>query len=215
MSVTACHLSDALAVSAITDDDRRASHRVRTIYRVARVEGPNDEGLARVRNISDGGIKLETGLAIKLGDSVRVSLSETLILTGCVVWINGRECGLKFDQAIDSFGLLRQLVEEARSESARAIRLPARVPVTVEGLHQPVGTQAVNISQAGIKIADGGHFTPGLRLKIKMPSGIEKAGVVRWAKNNFAGIMLVDQFSVEELNSISVLKGGMKANSHC
>ena len=207
MNLTASYLNDPVATSPITDGDRRASHRVRTIYRVAHVEGPDDEGLARVRNISDGGIKLETGLAVKLGDYVRVSLSDTLALTGCVVWISGRECGLKFDEAVDSFGLLRQLAEEARSESARAIRLPARVPITVEGLHQPIGTQAVDISQSGIKIEDGGHFTPGLRLKIKMPSGIEKAGVVRWAKNNFAGVMLIEQFSVEELSSISVLQG--------
>lgn len=192
--------------ACLINDDQRSSPRIRTVYRTARVKGTNDEGLARVRNISDGGLKLDTVLPVRLGDALSVQLSETTTLAGTVVWISGRECGIKFSEPVDSIELLRQLVSEIRAERTRPMRLSASLPVTVSGLDKPVSTRTVNISQSGMQVEHDARFTPGLRLKIAIGSGVEKTGVVRWVKDQFAGIMLTERFSVEELGSMSALQ---------
>ena len=50
------------------DLERRADHRFRTIYRVAKVATGCDLGLWRVRNISDRGMMLMTSVQVALGE---------------------------------------------------------------------------------------------------------------------------------------------------
>lgn len=197
-------LTKEFSNSAIVElgHDRRSSTRMRTVYRVAHVQSSNDEGLAWVRDISDGGVKLDTVISVRLGDMLVIRLSETITLSGNVIWINGRACGVKFEEPIDSVALLRDLIEEIRSGRARPPRMSASLPVTISGLRKTFETRMVDVSQGGLKVSHDGQFMPGLRVKVAVGAGVEKAGFVCWARDKMAGIKLADHFSVDELGSM-------------
>src|SRR5207237_4099317 len=87
--------------------DRREASRFHTVLRVAQVTRPHDTGLWRVRNISDGGIMLTTGVQVLPGEQLVVGLSESVSVAGRAVWWAGGRCGGAFDGPVDCAGVLR------------------------------------------------------------------------------------------------------------
>jgi hypothetical protein len=192
-------------VDAHLVEDRRDTQRMRTVYRIARVRTQKDEGLARVRNISDGGLRLSIGIDVEVGELVEVTFSQTLGLTGRVVWVKDGECGLKFVDWVDSIAVLRTAAEETRAGKSRPPRLHAARTALVSSERGLRATRIQDISQRGMKITHDGSFTPGLPVKIVLGSGVERRGNIRWVDGKMAGVILTEQFSVEELGSVSAL----------
>ncbi len=187
------------------EPDRRCGPRVRTVYRITSVSVRNDQGLARIRNISDGGMQLDMTLPVLLGDRVKVLLSATHILKGRVVWTNGNECGLRFDEPIDSIAMLHDSGEAIRAPSARAPRLPVKTIAVAESEGSTRAVKVCDISQRGMKITDDGSFTPGIPVRVTLASGVQRRGIVRWSKDGFAGVLLTETFSPSELGRSSKL----------
>lgn len=187
------------------DGNRREGYRVRTVYRVVRVETDSEQGLARVRNISDGGMKLSHHLPLMLGDTVRVALTDEVEIEGKVVWTNGNDCGVQFPERIDSIAVLRDTAERMRSASARAPRIQTEILAIAssEGALQAVAIQ--DVSLRGMKIAHNGSFRSGLPVKVCLSSGVERRGIVRWANDRLAGLELTEPFGVEDLGAVSAL----------
>lgn len=199
------HDNKAIGTAIAPAPDRRARQRLRTVYRVARIAARGDEGLARVHNISDGGLMLSMSLDLCLGDTVRVDLSDTCPLTGTVVWRDNGRCGIKLNQNINSAAVLKRLFEERRAGDLRPLRIVHDKALIVTC---PSGLQVVrlrDISQAGMKVAHDGGFTPGLPVKIKLSAEVERRGVVRWSRDFLAGIALTEMLSVEELGSMRAI----------
>lgn len=186
-------------------EDRRDAQRIRTVYRVARVRTKNDEGLARVRNISDGGMRLTIGIDVKIGDIVEVTFSDTLTLNGRAVWVKDGECGLQFIEWVDSVAVLRTAAEETRAGKTRPPRLPAARTALVSSEHGLRATRIHDISQRGMKLTHDGSFKPGLAVKVVLDSGVERRGHIRWVQDTLAGVILTEQFSIEQLGSVSTL----------
>lgn len=204
------------ARGAAGTSDRRRGERTRAVYRLVHVQNERDEGLARCCNISDGGMALRLTMPVRLNDTVKVAFSPSVVLEGQVAWVNGGDCGVKFAETIDSGALLRETSAEARSEGARAPRLKTEMParVLIEGRVRKTIIQ--DVSQSGVKLSHEGEFQPGLPVKVMLPDGEEKDGVVRWSSENIAGLYLIDPFSVDDLGSVSSLSqhaNGMPAKS--
>lgn len=181
--------------------DRRASPRVRTVYRLVKICHDGDEGFARCRNISDEGMKLELYMSVGLGSRVEIIVSPGIVLAGRVVWADGNECGVAFDEPVDCIELLSTITIEAHAAGARAPRLETNLPITVEvegSLHPVVIT---DVSLRGMKIQSDESFRPGLNVTVLMGGGKERRGLVRWVKGALAGIMLAEPLPVEELGS--------------
>lgn len=146
--------------------ERRRGSRLRTVYRIARVLANGDQGLARVRNLSDEGIMLSLSLPICLGDTIAIDLSETCSLVGTVAWHEGQRCGVRLALPIDSAGALKRLFEERREGRSRPLRLQLDKSVLVSS---ELGLQMLRIrdvSQTGMKVVHDGRFTEGLSVKI-------------------------------------------------
>ncbi len=148
---------------------------------------------------------LSLGIPVLIGDRVRVSLSDNLVIDGRVVWTNGDECGVKFDQDLDSIAALRQTADEIRTGATRPPRLSLGVPAVVSSEHGLKPTRVSDISQRGMKISHDGSFKPGLSVKVMLQSGIERRGFVRWVSEDLAGLIINDPFTVEDLGSVSCL----------
>lgn len=187
--------------AVLTSADRRAADRLQTVFRVCRIITAQDEGIARIRNISDWGAGLRMPIPVCVSDSVALELVDGVALRGQVIWARGEEFGLQFDQPIDSAELLAALAVGARCGITRPVRLPifaAALTRSERGLRK---VQMVDISQRGLKLVHDGSLTEGLRLKVTLPCGLDRPGVVRWTRDDRAGVLLLEPLSVEMLGS--------------
>ena len=185
-------------------EERREHMRILTVFRVARLKIDSDAGLCRVQNISDTGMMLVTGLEVAKGDAVMIGLSEKVILPGEVTWVEGARVGIHFSEVIDAASVLQSIAGAPVSEQ-RPIRISTD---TVAVAHTPHGTRKIrvlDISQQGMKISHDAGFTPGIQLKIALPNGLERRGIVRWANANIAGVKLLEPIAFQELESASNL----------
>ena len=181
--------------------ERRAALRQRAVYRVAHVHARDDDGLARVLNISDEGVGLKLHIPVMLGDMVTVQLAERVTFVGRVVWTCGADCGLRLEDPIDSEALLKELAVQANSKAQRALRIAVDKPAVARSEAGLRRIQVQDVSQYGMKIQHDGSFAEGLRVKVTMQSGTERRGVVRWSRDGIAGLMLLEPFSASELGS--------------
>jgi hypothetical protein len=208
------HLPDSLGSEASVfpagmplPPDRRHQQRLRTVYRVARVTAGGDQGLAKVRNLSDEGVMLSLSLPARPGNPIAIELSEDCSLQGTVVWQQGEDCGVKLCDPIDSAQTLKRLYHERYAGSYRPLRLSLckTVPITCEDRTRFVRLR--DISQSGVKIVHGGGFTAGLPVKILLGGDLERRGIVRWSRDGTAGIWLTENLSVADLGSLRALSG--------
>jgi hypothetical protein len=200
-----CDRREADTSPPIEANDRRSDHRYRTIFRVAKVATGCDLGLWRIRNISDRGMMLLTHVEVGAGERLSVALSDKVSVEGRVVWSGDGRCGLAFDEPIDCAAVLRDLVADQRSSEYR----PPRLPVSARALaYDETGIHPVKIrdlSQHGIGFEHHGQFRAGMKVLLVLENGIERRGVVRWASDDRAGLLLIEPFACEELESAGEL----------
>ena len=206
MSCSNSEYIDSLGEQRILPEgERRVTPRVHALFRVGRIITRDDEGLARIKNISDQGTQLQLQLPVHLGETLSVQMSDKITLFGQVVWTSGEDCGLKFDRHIDCVELLAHLAASTSTGSHRPFRLAVMktaIAHAENGIHM---TEVSDVSQRGMKLRHDGNFSEGLRVSVKLPSGLVRRGVVRWVSDNFAGVMLLEPFKISELGSLRSL----------
>ena len=195
-------IADHDSLVAVPAHDRRQSKRALTVYKVVKVERKGKEGLARCRNVSDSGMKLEVGIPVSLNDELLVELAPQMVLHTRVVWTNGNECGVAFYRNIDCTQLLGQSAELKQQETMRSPRLNSQIPAKIVAEGEVLPTTIKNISQRGMMVTHGGDFRAGMRIKVIMQNGQNREALVRWTHENFAGLLLADPYSVMELSNI-------------
>ena len=200
---------ESRAIALIDDEPplvgRRQSCRTKTVYRLVKVVHDGAEGLARCRNLSDGGMKLNVSIPLDLNDQVTVTLSTTE-LSGRVIWVNGKDCGIAFDEPVDCARLLESATQESAATSARPPRLNTNLPATINVFGETSKAIVSDISVRGMKIANDGNFQPGLKVRVILDNGYERDAVVRWSRDNIAGVMLLEPFNVDDLGSVQRLR---------
>lgn len=193
--------SDERAVAA-TDSDRRGADRYRTVWRIAKIVRNGDAGLWRVRNISDHGMMLAADVPISVGEPLEIALSDTVTLTGHVVWSNDGRCGVAFDREVDVADVLKQLAAEQRATGYRQPRLPVHSraqAVTEEGTGS---IELVDLSQHGAGFLHDGHFEVGKEFDLILPSGVKRRAIVRWSREGRGGLWLTQPLNRADLESI-------------
>src|ERR1700712_3109496 len=177
---------------------RRGNDRTLAVYRLVKVEHEADQGLARCRNISDGGMKLHLSIPLNLNDRITITMSSAE-LNGRVVWLNGSECGIAFEEPVDCARLLNGATENGAAPATRGPRLTTNLHAKIAYEGGACEALVNDISVRGMKIANDGNFQPGLKVRVILDNGFEKEGVVRWSRDNIAGVLLLEPFDVEEL----------------
>lgn len=188
--------------AVLPGDERRGDHRLQTVFRVARVITAHDEGLARVRNMSDFGAGISLSLPVIRSETLMLELADGVALHGQVIWTGENMLGLQFDQSIDCRELLATLAEGARCAGLRPVRLPLSTVALTRSERGMRCVKVVDISQRGLKVVHDGSLTSGLHLKVSLPCGLDRHGIVRWTDGQRAGVMLLEPLSVEALGSV-------------
>lgn len=193
------------ATDASQTSERRSDERVQTVFRVARIIAAADQGLARIRNMSDHGVRLRVQIPVAPSDILTVEFADGVQLVGQVVWNESGESGLEFGHPIDCTDLLATLAAGAKSGTTRPVRLPVETTALIRSERGLRCAKIVDISQRGLKLLHDGGLTEGLNVKITLASGLDRCGIVRWVKDKVAGVMLLEPLSVEALGSIQSL----------
>jgi len=182
----------------------RQETRLCTVYLFAAASTETDEGLCRVKNISDQGMMVITGLDVTVGEEISITLSDAITLSAEIKWADEGRIGLQFSRPIDSASILDALTEKG-SRTHRPPRLVIGLvgtAVTDEGI-QPI--RALDISQTGMKIAYDGSLEPGTRIKVVLENGLTQRGVVKWSKNQVAGLRFLKPIPHEMVDSVAKL----------
>lgn len=187
--------------SAEDKSERRESRRFHTVLRVAQVTRPHDTGLWRVRNISDGGLMLNSQVQVLPGERLVVQLSESISVEGRAVWWDGERCGVAFDEPIDCGALLERLLAEQKQARYRPPRLNVVTRAIAwcdKGLHT---VRVYNLSHRGAAFVHDGCFRAGMAAKLHFEGGDEYRGIVRWSEQGRAGLFLTDPIPGARLES--------------
>lgn len=186
--------------------DRRDGPRLRAVCRIAKIVRVDDAGLWMVRNISDGGMMLTTGVAVTPGEDITIILGERTSIEGRVAWVEDGKCGVTFFEEIDGEQVLRELAEDQASRDYR----PPRIEIEAEALarldHRLQPIQLVNLSQYGAGIIHNGSVAAGMRLDLLLASGIRREAIVRWSHANRAGLWLTQPLDRAQLESVRHLQ---------
>lgn len=141
--------------------------------RLVGVKREVDRSLAQCRDISSMGMRLNVSMSIEVNEPVSVVLSPEVSLPGRIAWMNGNECGIAFDQEIDSAALMDGM---------------ARAGKVID--HEPAAL-GDSAPKRGIRLAQDRSFRPGLNVKLVLQSGREERAVLHWTKDNFAELVLL------------------------
>ena len=190
-------LPDPNATGATGIEDRRADMRVMTVCRLVKIITSRCEGLARCRNISNGGVNLEMHMPANLHDRVTVGFSPSVEIDGQFVWIDGCDSGVSFDAPIDCISVLRET--SLSNPGARAPRLKTALPASLAYEGGQCGSLINDISLQGMCVTHDGALYPGLNVRVMTADGRERRAMVCWTRDGLAGLQLLDRFRLEEL----------------
>jgi len=177
--------------------ERRDEERVTPMLRVAKFATPNGEQLARVRNVSAGGLMAEIGQPMTIGEAVTVELSSQRI-PGTVVWVREGMVGIKFDQNLDLGELLagRKPRHGFRPRPPR-LQVNCKASVRVDKLYYTVDVH--DISLGGMKVEPIEQYCVNKPVVVVVESLRPIRGHVRWYSDRKAGIVFDEPLSFDEL----------------
>jgi hypothetical protein len=191
MLVNDFHEETLFSFSQHTPDlrsDRRGEPRQLTILRVGALIGSAGRELCLIRNISAGGIMAHVYGRHPDGEPVAIELKSNQQITGRVVWAEGSNIGIRFNEPIDVADMLSS---QAVIESGLRPRLP-RVEVdrlaTLRCGSRVYGVNTRDISQGGVKIETDEPLEVGAEVVLTMEKFRPLQGVVRWCANGLAGL---------------------------
>lgn len=178
--------------------DLRTEERLLALLPMAKLVTDASQDLCRIKNISAGGVHVESTSALLSGTELQIELGFEQRIPGTVVWTRGTSLGIKFAGDVD----LRELLANRRPRSGyrpRPPRLDINCGATVKIGKLYHKTQVRDISLGGIKVALHDWDCVGKRAAVAIDSLHPIDGRVRWYKAGMAGILFDKPLRFEEL----------------
>ena len=186
----------SLAASAPAQPDRRGSERFLSLLRVGAMVVGHRRELCLIRNISAGGMMIRAYSPIAVGTPLSVELKQGDPVSGIVQWNEDGLTGVAFDEPIDVLALLAPPEEGPRPRLPR-IEIDCTAWVRQEA--EVIRTEAINISQGGIRIETTASLTIGGDVVVTLPGLTPAAGVVKWSEDGAYGIAFNRSLVLSEL----------------
>jgi len=187
------------------------TERTVTMLTVAKLRVRGLEGLCRIRNISPGGLLLETRLQLDCGDHVEIELRQQRVVSGRIVWVRSGKAGLAFDvpEAVDVLLPARngRPSRIRREPQPRGPRLQMDCAVEVRLPDGRAEAQLRDISQGGAKLSVPFRTRVGERLLLLVPGLPLKLAIVRWVRGE-VGVAFAEPLGFDLLADWLVARSG-------
>lgn len=182
--------------------DRRSGERHRSVWRIAKIVRASDMGLWRVRNMSDRGMMLSADVDVTVGETLDISLSQSVDMRGHIVWARDGRCGVAFEQPIKVAEVLRNLAAEQQESGYRQPRLPFERQAEISMNGETHMVQLLNLSHSGVGFQYDGSLDIGKALQLMITPSVRRTAVVRWFSRGQGGLWLTEPLARTDLESI-------------
>ncbi|MEG3144342.1 PilZ domain-containing protein [Sphingomonas sp. RT2P30] len=184
------------------NDPVARDNRLTTILLIGRISTGARDDLCRIRNISAGGMRIETLAPIEVGQQISVELKSGIAVCSVVVWINGGEAGVKFEEPVDIEQLLATSTRPHPTLDARTPRSPrlsARCPVTLRRDGHIQSGVLEDVSQGGAQLCSHGTAKIGDRVTLYIPGLGSKRATIRWVTDETVGLSFAERLGFADL----------------
>ncbi len=176
--------------------------RMTTILLVGRLSSGNRDDLCRVRNISSGGMRIETLAPVDIGQWIDVELKNGMKMRSEVVWRGPSEAGVRFDEPVNIERLLAPPPRLSRANGPRATRSPrlsARCSVALRHDGHILAGVLTDVSQGGGQLAIKGAIKVGDQIVLFIPGLGSHRATIHWARDDSIGISFTEKLGFADL----------------
>ncbi len=192
--------------------EQRHDQRQRTVYRPALIETEGFTGFCMIRNLSKQGMKADAYAELAIGQRVVVELSQVLRVDGEIIWSDGSNVGVKFDEEINIVSVLTgSETIPGNTGGGRPPRLSINCAASIVTAQGEFSTQVTDVSQRGLKLTAAG-VRSGDELAIRLPYHSVKKAIVRWTQDGTVGLNFIIPMKYTELAGWAIrVQSGQKA----
>lgn len=187
----------SLSTGVPRPSERRTDERIPATLSIVRLRGERGDQLARLRNMSAGGVMAEIGQPLHVGEVVEVEI-QSQVIPSTVVWTRDGAAGIKFDQTVD-LGELLAGRKPRHGFRARPPRLEVNCKCSLKLGDKYYTCEVQDISLGGMKVAPVGEYCLGKPIVAVVESLRPLRGEVRWFNEGNAGIVFDKPLTFEEL----------------
>lgn len=164
--------------------------RTVTLLMLGRLRHRGSDTICRIRNVSEGGMRIDTGSPLEKGDRVAIEARSGVSIDGQVAWTNQLAAGIAFTHTVDHQEMLcPPLGPSGQRLAARSPRFNATARARLQTAEQTMKLQLVDISLGGCRVESDADF-PSLADGSLMIPGLQPlACTSRWATGNRAGLI--------------------------
>jgi len=177
--------------------ERRTDERVPAALSIIKLATATGDQLARLRNMSAGGLMAEIGHPLEVGTVVEVDV-HTQKVPSTVVWTREGMVGIKFDQSVD-LGELLAGRKPRHGFRPRPPRLEVNCKASLRVGKTYYTCDVHDISLAGLKVEPIEEYCLGKKVVVVVESLRPVQGEVRWFSDRKAGIVFDQPLKFEEL----------------
>lgn len=175
--------------------DRRASRRVTSLIRAAKLVSGKGEFVCVVRDVSTGGVRLRCFHTIPDDPTMALELQNGDSFEIARVRGEGVEASFRFcDQQVEC----ERLVRETWAFPRRALRVNLVIPVTLRTLTGAVPAVTRNISQQGCRLETSSPLALSQAVILESPHHAAIRAKVRWRRDGECGLVFDDTFSLAD-----------------
>jgi hypothetical protein len=181
----------------------REHRRHYTTLRVAKLVSETTEALGVVRNVSAGGMMIDSHASLTVGQVVTVSLFDGHHVEATIIWQKDMTIGLQFESPVDVKDLLAGPPQAAKGKRSRLPRLKAdRLAIIDFGSNQITTVRLCDLSQRGARILTDKPLAANQDVWLWLNGVKPVRGTVRWYKDGSAGIAFHELLGVKELSGL-------------
>ena len=169
------------------------------------------EGICRIRNVSTGGMMIESRMPLRCDEAVAVELRDRPEVHGLVAWVQDGRCGIRLEAELALDDLLSVAPQRqsriTRTRVARSPRMQVNCRAEVELACGRVEASLLDISQGGARLSMPLVTQRHERLLLMVPGLPMKLGVVRWSGSE-VGIAFAQPLSFDLLAEWLLVREG-------
>jgi hypothetical protein len=137
--------------------------------------------------------------APKVGEQLDLELLTGDRLRGCVEWVQGRDVGLRFDEAADMFALITRNLVHQPGDDRRMPRVELNCPAWLEAGSRREIVSVRNFSDGGACIETRAPLVVHEQIVVTLDGFRPAPAVVRWVQGRAAGIAFTPDLPWQEL----------------
>ncbi|MEL7721385.1 PilZ domain-containing protein [Citromicrobium bathyomarinum] len=164
--------------------------RTVTLLMLGRLRHRGSDTICRIRNVSAGGMRIDTGSPLEKGDRVAIEARSGVCIDGQVAWTNQLAAGIAFTHNVDHQEMLSPPVgPSGKRLAARSPRFHATARARLQTAGEALTLRLVDISLGGCRVESDAGFPLGADGSLTIPGLPPLACTSRWATGNRAGLI--------------------------